>query len=95
MTPRDIIRFPSVTEKNNIQRLEQNKYVFVVSPDSNKIEIRKAVQTIFNVKVLCVHTQTVLGKIKKTGRYEGRRASWKKAVVTIGKGQSIPIFEGA
>jgi len=95
MTNRDIIRYPSVTEKNNVQRLTQNKYVFVVHPDSNKIQIQKAVQDVFGVKVLSVRTQSMLGKLKRTGRYEGRRSSWKKAIVTIEKGQSIPIFEGA
>ena len=95
MTNREIIVYPSVTEKNNIQRMNQNKYAFVVHPDSNKIQIQKAVQEIFGVKVLSVCTQSRIGKVKRTGRYEGRRSSWKKAIVTIEKGQSIPIFEGA
>ena len=95
MTYRDIIKYPSVTEKNNIQRINQNKYAFIVHPESNKIQIQKAVQDIFGVKVLSVCTQSRLGKIKRTGRHEGRRPSWKKAIVTIEKGQNIPIFEGA
>lgn len=95
MTNRDIIKFPSVTEKNNIQRLNQNKYAFIVHTDSNKIQIQKAVQSIFGVKVVSVNTQSRVGKLKRTGRYEGRRSSWKKAIVTIEKGQNIPIFEGA
>ncbi|MBL8026297.1 MAG: 50S ribosomal protein L23 [Fibrobacteres bacterium] len=95
MTNRDIIKFPSVTEKNNIQRLNQNKYAFIVHTDSNKIQIQKAVQSIFGVKVVSVNTQSRIGKLKRTGRYEGRRSSWKKAIVTIEKGQNIPIFEGA
>jgi large subunit ribosomal protein L23 len=95
MTARDIIRIPSVTEKNNIMRMEQNKYAFVVHPSANKIQIKKAIETIFSVKVVSVRTQTVLGKIKRMGRYAGRRPSWKKAIVRIQTGQNIPIFEGA
>jgi large subunit ribosomal protein L23 len=95
MTSRDIIRIPSVTEKNNIMRMDQNKYAFVVHPSANKIQIKKAVESIFSVKVVSVRTQNVLGKIKRMGRYSGRRPSWKKAIVRIQTGQNIPIFEGA
>lgn len=95
MTARDILRFPSVTEKNNILRMQENKYAFVVHPDANKIEIRKAIEEVFSVDVLSVRTQNRLGKLKRTGRYEGNRPSWKKAVVRIKQGQNIPIFEGA
>jgi len=95
MTYRDIIRCPAVTEKNNITRMEQNKYTFKVHPDANKIEIKKAVESVFSVKVVSVCTQNVMGKMKRQGRYAGRRASWKKAIVRIQQGQSIPIFEGA
>ncbi len=95
MTARDIIRIPSVTEKNNIQRMEQNKYAFVVHPSANKIQIKKAVESIFNVKVVSVRTMTRLGKVKRMGRYVGQRPSWKKAIVRVQAGQNIPIFEGA
>ncbi|OGJ88079.1 MAG: 50S ribosomal protein L23 [Candidatus Raymondbacteria bacterium RifOxyA12_full_50_37] len=95
MLYRDLIRVPSVTEKNNIMRMEQNKYVFEVDPSANKIEIKKAVETIFNVKVISVNTQNIMGKMKRMGRYAGQRPSWKKAVVKLQKGASIPIFEGA
>jgi len=95
MTARDIIRIPSVTEKNNIMRMDQNKYAFVVHPSANKIQIKKAVESIFSVKVVSVRTQNVLGKVKRMGRYSGRRPSWKKAIVRIQTGQNIPIFEGA
>ena len=95
MTSREILRYPSLTEKNNIQRMEQNKFAFVVHPDANKIAIKKAVEEVFGVKVVSVCTQNLLGKMKRQGRYEGRRSSWKKAVVRIQKGQNIPIFEGA
>ncbi len=95
MTARDIIRIPSVTEKNNIMRMNQNKYAFVVHPSANKVQIKKAIESIFSVKVVSVRTQTVLGKIKRMGRYSGRRPSWKKAIVRIQAGQNIPIFEGA
>jgi large subunit ribosomal protein L23 len=95
MDPRDIIRIPAVTEKNNRMRMEENVYVFEVLPSANKIEIRKAVEQIFNVKVVSVNTQNLLGKMKRMGRFSGRRSSWKKAMVRLKTGDSIEIFEGA
>jgi len=95
MEARDIVRLPSITEKSNIQRTEKNVYVFEVHPDANKIQIKKAVENIFNVNVLAVNTQNMLGKIKRMGRWSGRRSSRKKAVVRLKEGQTIQIFEGA
>ena len=75
---------------------EQKKYVFEVAKDANKIEIAKAVEEAFGVKVVKVNTLNVQGKLKRTGRYpEGRRPSWKKAVVTLSaESKPIEFFEG-
>jgi large subunit ribosomal protein L23 len=95
MDYRDIIRIPSVTEKNNLVREKDNVFVFQVHPEANKIEIRKAVEAVFKVKVSDVRTQNVHGKLKRMGKTEGRRSSWKKAIVKLKPGNTIQIFEGA
>jgi large subunit ribosomal protein L23 len=68
--------------------------VFEVAKDSNKIEIRHAVQSLFNVSVTAVRTLVVRGKQKRVGRFSGRRPAWKKAVVTLKAGDNIEFFEG-
>jgi large subunit ribosomal protein L23 len=88
-----ILKRPMVTEKTNAM-MEQNKYCFVVDPRANKNQIKKAVEEVFNVKVLDVNTANVLGKMKRMGRHEGRRPSWKKAIVTLAPGSHIEFFEG-
>src|SRR5262245_27568639 len=70
------------------------KVFFQVSRDANKIEIKQAVEALFNVKVADVHTQIVRGKEKRIGRFIGRRPNWKKAIVTLQKGNKIEFFEG-
>ena len=72
-----------------------NKVTFKVVPTANKIEIRKAVEEIFKVKVLAVNTCRYEGKKKRLGRYEGKRSDWKKAIVTLAPGEKISFFEGA
>lgn len=91
----EIIRRPLVTEKSGQQKETNNQYVFEVRKDSNKIEIQKAVERLFKVKVLQVHTLNVLGKEKRVGRKYGKRPDWKKAVVTLKEGDRIEFFEGA
>jgi large subunit ribosomal protein L23 len=91
----EIIRRPLVTEKSGQQKETNNQYVFEVRKDSNKIEIQKAVERLFKVKVLQVHTLNVLGKEKRVGRKYGKRPDWKKAVVTLREGDRIEFFEGA
>ncbi len=86
-----IIRSPSITEKNTMLR-EQNKYVFEVDRRSNKTEIRKAVENLFNVKVETVNTMIVKGKKKRMGRFSGYRPNWKKAIVQLAEGQTIDKF---
>ncbi len=70
------------------------KVFFEVASDANKIEIKQAIEALFNVKVADVHTQIVRGKEKRIGRFLGRRPNWKKAIVTLHKGNKIDFFEG-
>ena len=89
---REILIRPIVTEKiTNLQESE-NKVAFQVDPHANKIEIRKEVEMRFNVKVKKVATMRMRGKLKRMGRFEGRQANWKKAVVTLQEGFSIDFF---
>ena len=91
--PRSIILRPLVTEKGSKLRETGNKYLFSVAPDANRIEIKRAVQDIFHVKVKNVTTMVVHGKVKRMGVFEGKRPDWKKAIVTLEEGQSIDLFE--
>ena len=94
-TAYDIVIRPIITEQS-MEDLDIKKYVFEVAKDANKIEIAKAVEEIFGVKVAKVNTLNMQGKEKRTGRYPaGRRPSWKKAMVTLtGDSKSIEVFEG-
>lgn len=91
---REIIIRPIITEKISALQETENKVAFVVDQDANKIEIRKAVEERFDVKVKKVATMNMSGKVKRMGRYQGRRANWKKAVITLQDGFSIDFFEG-
>lgn len=90
--PRDILIKPIITEKTSTM-MQENKYTFKVAINANKIEIRQAVESIFNVKVLDVNTIRVLGKIKRMGKTAGKRSDYKKAIVKLAEGQSIEFFE--
>lgn len=87
-----IIRRPLVTEKTTLLR-EGNQYLFDVDPRANKIEIEKAVEKLFKVKVVDVRTLNVLGKKKRVGRLQGKKSDWKKAIVTVAPGSTIEIFD--
>lgn len=91
--PRDIIKKPVVSERT-MGLLEDNKYTFYVDPQANKIEIKHAIQQLFNVTVLDVNTMNVKGKTKRVGRFVGKTADRKKAIVTLKEGDKIPVFEG-
>jgi large subunit ribosomal protein L23 len=94
MDARDIIRKPLISEKST-GLMEQLKYAFQVDPRANKVEIKKAVEELFKVKVKDVNTIRVTGKIKRMGAHSGRRPNWKKAIVTLEEGSKpIEIFEG-
>ncbi len=90
---RDIIISPLVSEKGANLRAEQNKYVFKVNQRANKLQIKKAVEELFKVQVEDVTTMTRHGRPKKLGRFEGRRADWKRAIVKLKKGETIELFE--
>ncbi len=94
-TANDIIKRPIITEQS-MESATFKKYTFEVAKDANKIEIAKAVEEIFGVKVAKVNTLNMQGKVKRMGRYpEGRRPSWKKAMVTLtADSKSIEFFEG-
>jgi len=89
-----VIRRPLVTEKSTIARDEENKYLFEVDRRATKIDIRNAVEKIFKVHVVNVHTINMSGKKKRQGRIVGRRRNWKKAVITLSPGSSIEVYEG-
>ncbi|MCD4819534.1 MAG: 50S ribosomal protein L23 [Candidatus Cloacimonetes bacterium] len=91
--PREIIVAPIVTEKSNTLNATQNCYTFRVSVNANKIEIRKAIETIFNVSVVRVNTLCQNGKVKRMGRSSGKRADWKKAIVKLKAGDKISEIE--
>lgn len=92
MNPRTIILEPVITEKATKLK-DQNKYLFKVRKKANKRQIKLAVEEIFKVKVESVNTQLVRGKIKRLGRFEGKRPDWKKAIVKLKEGK-IELFEG-
>ncbi|PCI30528.1 MAG: 50S ribosomal protein L23 [SAR324 cluster bacterium] len=91
----NLIRKPHITEKGVLLKEEQNKVIFQVAVDANKIELKKAIESIFKVKVKKISTLNVKGKTKRQGKTEGKRADWKKAIVTLEEDQSIEYFEGA
>ena len=91
--PRTIVHRAVITEKGSKLRTASNQFLFIVDPASNKIEIAAAVEKIFNVKVTGVRTMNRLGKPKTMGRYQGKRSSWKKAVITLAAGQTIEVFD--
>ncbi|ATW27118.1 50S ribosomal protein L23 [Candidatus Formimonas warabiya] len=91
--PHDVLIKPLVSEKS-ISLMEQNKYPFIVDKNANKVEIKHAVQELFKVTVLNVTTMTVKGKMKRMGRYIGKRPDRKKAIVTLKPGDKIEVFEG-
>lgn len=90
--PRDVIIRPVISEKSH-GLIEDNAYTFVVDPRSNKVEIRQAVEQIWNVKVLGVNTVNRRGKVKKNRFVTGRRSDSRRAIVRLAAGDKIEIFE--
>ena len=92
--PREVILRPVVSEKS-YALLDLGVYTFIVDPRANKIEIRQAVETLFNVQVVKVNTLNRKGKRKRTRRQPtfGKRSDTKRAIVTLAEGQRIPLFE--
>lgn len=89
-----VILEPLTTEKAERLRETQNVVAFRVSPKANKIQIRRAVESLFEVEVKDVRTSNFTGKNKRWGRFVGRRPNWKKAYVTLEEGHAIEIFKG-
>ncbi len=99
MSERVILVRPLYTEKIARLQDEQNKYAFQVDRDANKIEIRKAIEKKFEVRVASIRTMRMPGKIRqqmtRAGRFHGRRPEWKKAIVTLVEGDKLELFENA
>jgi len=92
----DVIRRPLITEKTSIIREDGRTIVFEVAPGANKLQIKQAVEKLLGSKVASIRTSIAHGKIKRQGRFAGRRPDWKKAYVTLREGQKMPEFlEGA
>jgi large subunit ribosomal protein L23 len=91
----EIIKRPLNTEKTNIQKEVANQVTFEVDQRANRIEIKRAIETAFQVKVAGVQTMQIKGKTKRRGRFVGKRRNWKKAIVTLVPGERIDFFEGA
>ncbi len=94
MIPFDLIRRPLITEKTNIQKESYNQITFEVDRNANRVEIKRAIQDIFNVKVASVNTIQIKGKTKQRGRITGKRRDWKKAIVKLMPGERIDFFDG-
>lgn len=93
-SPYDIILKPIISE-DSMEKMEDKKYVFKVDKNANKIEIRNAIEKIFDVKVKSVNTMNVKGKVKRMGAHSGKRSDWKKAIVALKEdSKEIEFFEG-
>jgi large subunit ribosomal protein L23 len=90
----DIIKRPLITEKTSIQKEAANQVSFEVDRRANRVEIRRAIELLFKVRVSAVKTMHVKGKVKQRGRIAGKRRDWKKAIVTLMPGERIDFFEG-
>jgi large subunit ribosomal protein L23 len=92
LTPQEIVIRPLITEKTLRIAERTNAYTFQVRPSANKVQIRDAIERIFNVRVIAVRTQNCLGKFRRVGRYTGATSNWKKAVVKVKEGDSIEFY---
>ena len=90
----EVLLGPMLTEKGTLMKEMDNKVLFRVARHANKIEIKKAVEEIFKVKVDCVRTINVRGKKKRMGKFEGKRPDWKKAIVSLKEGELLDFVEG-
>jgi large subunit ribosomal protein L23 len=95
MRTQEVIRRPLITEKSTVQREDKNIVAFEVHREANKIEVKRAVEAQFKVKVAEVRIARVHGKVRRQGKYAGRRPDWKKAYVRLAEGEKqIEFFEG-
>lgn len=94
MNQYDIVVRPIVTEKSSLLKDGGNQYVFEVARTANKIEIAKAVEQLFKVKVVSVRVMNIEGKTKRLGKHSGKKPDWRKAIVKLNPKDKIPFFEG-
>ena len=95
--PREVIVRPVVTERSMELSTDESgkpQYAFVVAKDANKVEIKHAVEKLFNVSVAQVNTMNYRGKARRVGRHLGKRAAYKKAIVRLADGETIDVYEG-
>ena len=90
---RDVVLRPLLTEKSAHARASENTYVFEVGLEANKHQIKDAIERLFGVRVTGVRTVRVRGKVKRFGRWYGKRSNWKKAYVTLKEGSNVDFFE--
>ncbi len=93
-TTYNVLIGPMLTERGTLMKEQDNKVLFKVAKEANKIEIKNAVETIFKVKVSRVTTMNYRGKMKRMGKHEGKRPDWKKAIVTLKQGEKLDFIEG-
>jgi len=93
-SPRQVIIRPVVTERSTTLGDEFDAFTFIVAEDANKIEIKRAVEELFDVKVKAVNTMRYRGKVRRVGRSTGRRPGFKKAIVKLVEGERIDVYEG-
>ncbi|MCP9446848.1 MAG: 50S ribosomal protein L23 [Nitrospira sp.] len=91
----EVLVQPLLTEKITALREQTNTVGFVVHPDANRVQVKQAVETLLKVKVERVNVLNVQGKVKRLGRFSGRRSDWKKAFVTLKKGEKLELYESA
>ncbi len=94
LSVQDVVKRPLITEKAERNREAARQFAFEVHRDATKIQVKQAVEKLFNVHVLAVRTAVARGKIKRVGRSIGQRPNWKKAFVTLKAGETISLFEG-
>lgn len=95
LDPQEVLTKPLLTEKSTMLRETANRICFAVHPQANKIEVKQAVEALLKVKVKKVNILNMMGKTKRLGRWAGKRADWKKAIVTLKEGEKLDIFEGS
>ncbi len=93
--PFDILIKPLLTEKITRLQEQANRIAFVVRKDASRVEVRHAVESALKVKVKTVHVMNIMGKKKRQGRFVGKRADWKKAIITLREGEKLDLYESA
>lgn len=91
---RNVIIRPVVTERSTVMADENDAFTFIVAEDANKIEIKRAIEQLFDVRVSSVNTMRYRGKWRRVGQNTGKRPSFKKAIVKLVEGESIDVYEG-